>query len=302
MLKPPCQEKFDITTRSDSIYRFHYDVIKVRYPGAQLLFTDTDSLYYYIQTWDLEVELLKDRNLFDYSDYDKTSVYFDESNKKIIGKFKCETKGAPIVEFVGLRPKMYSILYKLKPELESRTSEKHRIKGISRTAAKGLTHEHYKAQLDCPTENYITNRRIGFKLHRIFGIEVEKRGLCGFDDKRCILDDGINSLAYGHKDITGPVIWNQITNPGGDIFMSKCEARNKGLIWSRRKGADNRLEFKDKLPIENQAEKESRQKLKRKLSEAKNDLAKFKRLQTANSQVDTELASDDNDTFSDSDI
>ena len=283
-------------------FRFHYDVIKVRYPQAQLLFTDTDSLYYYVQTWDLEVELLKYRNLFDYSDYEKSSVYYDDVNKKVIGKFKCETKGAPIVEFVGLRPKMYSILYKQKPERDSITSEKHRIKGISRTASKGLTHADYKAQLDCPIENYITNRRIGCKLHRVFGIEVEKRGLCSFDDKRCILDDGINSLAYGHKDITGPVIWNDITNPGGDIIMSKWEARNKGLIWSRRKGVDNRLEFKDKLPIVNEEEKESRQILKRKLSECKKQVKKVKKLQTPNSEEETEVLNEELDSFSDSDL
>ena len=69
------------------------------------------------------------------------------------------------------------------------------LKGISRIGSKGLTPADYKAQLDCPIENYISNRRIGSKLHRVFGIEVEKRGLCSFDDKRSILDDGINSLA-----------------------------------------------------------------------------------------------------------
>ena len=270
---------------------------------SQLLFTDTDSLYYIFETWDLETELLKDRNLFDYSDYDKNSVYHDDVNKKVIGKFKCETKGAPIVEYVGLRPKMYSILYKLKPELESTTSQKHRIKGISRAASKGLTHANYKAQLDCPTENYLTNRRIGSKLHRIFAIEVEKRGLCGFDDKRCILDDGINSLAYGHKDITRTVSFADIANPGGDTFMTKMDARAKGLIWSRRKGANNRLEFKDKPPIDNPEEIEARQILKRKLEETKTKLKKAKRQEIdLNSSQESELLGDDSISDSDCDL
>ena len=143
--------------------------------------------------------------MMDYSDYDERSVFHDKKNKKVIGKFKCETKGAQIIEFVGLRPKMYSYLYKEKPVLDSATKEKLRGKGISRSAARALTHEQYKSQLDCPTANYITNRRLGSKLHRIYAIEFEKRGLCAFDDKRFLLDDGINSLAYWHKSITNSI-------------------------------------------------------------------------------------------------
>ena len=43
----------------------------------------------------------------------------------------------------------------------------------------------------------------GFKLkkHRLGTYDVCKVSLSCFDDKRYILDDGIKSLAYGHKDI-----------------------------------------------------------------------------------------------------
>ena len=44
-------------------------------------------------------------------------------------------------------------------------------------------------------------KRIQNKLHRIGTYEVCKSSLVCFDDKRYILDDGINSLAYFHKDI-----------------------------------------------------------------------------------------------------
>ncbi len=37
-------------------------------------------------------------------------------------------------------------------------------------------------------------------------MEASKRGLCAFDDKRFIQDDGINTFAYGHKDITSEVL------------------------------------------------------------------------------------------------
>ena len=38
----------------------------------------------------------------------KDSPYHDCKNKKVIGKFKDEAVGVPVVEFVGLRSKMYS--------------------------------------------------------------------------------------------------------------------------------------------------------------------------------------------------
>ena len=37
--------------------------------------------------------------------------------------------------------------------------------------------------------------------HRMYTYESNKIFLSAFDDKRYILDDGINTLAYGHKDI-----------------------------------------------------------------------------------------------------
>ena len=35
----------------------------------------------------------------------------DSTNKEVVGKFKEEGDGAPWREFIGLRPKMYSMVY-----------------------------------------------------------------------------------------------------------------------------------------------------------------------------------------------
>ena len=94
------------------MYRFHYDFFMNRFPNARLIFTDTDSLYYVVEgVDDLEKRLFEDRErgkYLDFSDFPVGHAYRDQTNKMIIGKFKCETKGSPIVEIVGLRPKMYS--------------------------------------------------------------------------------------------------------------------------------------------------------------------------------------------------
>ena len=44
-------------------------------------------------------------------------------------------------------------------------------------------------------------KRMQSELHRIGTYDINKISLSCFDDKRFILDDGINTLAYGHKDI-----------------------------------------------------------------------------------------------------
>ncbi len=70
---------------------------------------------------------------------------------------------------------------------------------------------------------------------------MQKRALCAFDTKRFLLDNGCDTLAYGHKDITHDIIQEQIENPGGDIILTAKQARDSGLVWSRRPGADKRL-------------------------------------------------------------
>ena len=43
-------------------------------------------------------------------------------------------------------------------------------------------------------------KRIQAKKHEIGTYEINKISLSGFDDKRQVLDDGIHTLAYFHKD------------------------------------------------------------------------------------------------------
>ena len=65
------------------MYDFHYNFIKAKYGDlVQLLFTDTDSLFYQIRTDDVYVDLDNYRYLFDNSDYSKSSKFYFDFNKK----------------------------------------------------------------------------------------------------------------------------------------------------------------------------------------------------------------------------
>ena len=47
---------------------------------------------------------------FYFSEYPECHPLYSVANAKVVGKFKSETSHLPIVEFIGLRPNMYSIL------------------------------------------------------------------------------------------------------------------------------------------------------------------------------------------------
>ena len=88
------------------MYDFHYNFIKKTF-DAELFFTDTDSFTYEIKSENIYEEFFKWEDLFDFSSYSKES--FDETNKKVIGKIKDEFGGVIVVDFVGLKLKIYSI-------------------------------------------------------------------------------------------------------------------------------------------------------------------------------------------------
>ena len=73
------------------------------------LFTDRDSLNYEMKSKSVYEEFFKWNELFDISNYSKDLKFFDETNKKVTGKMKDEFGGVIVVEFVGLKSKMYSI-------------------------------------------------------------------------------------------------------------------------------------------------------------------------------------------------
>ena len=179
------------------MYDFHYNYILPKYPGAKLLFTDTDSLCYHIRTEDIYSDFFADRERFDNSDYPSDSKFYFAENKKVIGKFKDETAGVPIREFIGLKSKMYSI------SLDNEKDSK-KAKGVKRNVVrKSISHGDYYEVLHQSKVMHHKMKTIRSDCHQISSYEINKISLSPFDDKRYILSDGISSYAYGHLNITG---------------------------------------------------------------------------------------------------
>ena len=140
---------------------------------VKLLLTDTDSFVYEIKTDDFNKDFRKDKHLLDLRNYPKDSKIFDSVNEEVIGKMKDESKGKTNAEFVGIKSKMQPIKYF--DGKENKTG-----KGVNKNVVKNRKHEEY------------------IRHNETF--DVSKISLSCFNDKRHISDDGINNLAYFHKD------------------------------------------------------------------------------------------------------
>ena len=153
------------------LYRFHYDYFMKKSPAVKMLFTDTDSLMYWVETAAIYNELFAEGEHFDFASVDKARPFFDPCNNKVIGKFKHEANGMQSTEFLGLPPKMYSFLI----DDKGHSVEKHKEKVIKRGASREMRHQQYLDQLQRPAENYIPYHRIGSTLHKIYTIEVRNQ-------------------------------------------------------------------------------------------------------------------------------
>ena len=181
------------------MFDFHYNYIKPKYGNnAKLLFTDTDSFLYEIQTEDFYKDISGDvRDRFDTSDYPENhpSGIPTGINKKVLGMFKDEAAGKNIKEFVGLRAKLYSYIME-------EGKENKRCKGVKKQVVESsITHEDYKTCLLTGKEQLRKQNIIRSYEHEVYTEEVNKIALSAMDDKRYILKDGTHTLAWGHYKI-----------------------------------------------------------------------------------------------------
>ena len=181
------------------MFDFHYKYIKPKYGDkAKLLFTDTDSFLYEIQTEDFYKDISGDvKDRFDTSNYPEghPSGIPTGINKKVLGKFKDEAAGKVIKEFVGLRAKLYS--YKMDEGKENK-----RCKGIKKAVVeKSISHNDYKTCLETGKEQLRRQNIIRSYEHELYTEEVNKVALSAADDKRYLLKDSYDTLAWGHHRI-----------------------------------------------------------------------------------------------------
>ena len=204
ILNKPMQVGFSILDISKTLmYDFHYNYILKKYgpDKAKLLFTDTDSLCYEIETDDAFQDMVDDKYMFDLSDFSadfKTKQgnnVLSNENKKVPGKFKLETLKTIALEFIGLRSKCYSI------KLENDT-EKSTCKGVKKCVKnKELLHQKYKDTLFKGQNQSCKQKTIRSFDHQVYSIQTEKIALSAFNDKKYLIDN-VSGYSYGHYKIS----------------------------------------------------------------------------------------------------
>ena len=188
------------------MYEFHYDYMKPKFEGLQLCYMDTDSLVYHIKTEDFFTDIGNDlEERFDTSGYVPDRPLPIGKSKKVIGLMKDELGGTIMIEFVSLRPKLYS--YKKLDGLETPNGphfvEDKKCKGIKKCVVKKtLMFEDYKNCLFEDSTEYRSHLMFRSIRHEIFTLEVNKVALNKNDDKHIAKKDGISTLARSHKDLS----------------------------------------------------------------------------------------------------
>ena len=90
--------------------------------------------------------------------------------------------------------------------LQCGKEEKKTAKGVQRAYVKNhIQHADYRRCLlsveRSDKQQIAKFNTIRSKSHKVQSLEISKVGLCAYDNKRYLLDDGVSSYAYGHHKI-----------------------------------------------------------------------------------------------------
>ncbi|XP_031359155.1 uncharacterized protein LOC116182752 [Photinus pyralis] len=194
LLNKPIYAGFAVLDVSKTfLYDFHYGYTLSKFNNnVKLLYTDTDSLIYSFTVSDIYECIKEDIAKFDTSDYSPTNIFgIPLVNKKVPGLMKDENHGNIMLEFVGLRAKMYAYAVDKKVVKKS--------KGSTATSIKQITINDYKNAL---FERDIIKRYqhiIRSKKHEVFTIKQDKVVLSPHDDKRIIQFNSTDTRPWGYN-------------------------------------------------------------------------------------------------------
>ena len=141
-----------------------------------LIFSNTDFLTYQIKIDYVHEGFCTDKHSFEFSWCEKENLFYDDKNKKLIGKIKGKLHAEIIEEFLSLKPKIYSMKTK-KGEMKKTKRVKKKL------VQKDISHQEYKYFYFAERTFIHTMQSIRSFKHQIYTI---------------LSDDG---LALSHKDI-----------------------------------------------------------------------------------------------------
>ena len=117
-------------------------------------------------------------------------MIINNQNEMAFGKMKDQYKGLPVGKFVGLKSKRNSIL-------SDDGKESSTAKGVN------IATEFHEFKDTLFNKKVVRHKmkRIQSNKHKIETYEINKISLSRLDDKGFVLDDGIHTLAYFHREL-----------------------------------------------------------------------------------------------------
>ena len=175
----------------------------VKYPRRdqlRLLFTDTDSLAYVVQTEDINRDMAGDAAThYDFSEDPLDHRLYSAMNRKTIGFFKDELNWVPMQQFVGLRPKCNAFLCTNMLQ-HTNPVENKTAKGVKRRVKDANVHFEYYLDALKNVHTYLCRQNlIKSTLHTVRTVHMCKVGLTAYDTKWWLCEDTIHTHAYGHR-------------------------------------------------------------------------------------------------------
>lgn len=177
---------------------FHYNFMlrKLSPEKCRILYTDTDSFVYEIHCDDAYALFRENKARFDTSDFPLDNPYdIKHFNKKVLGVMKDEYKGELLKEFIGLRSKMYTV-----KTFKNKITKKG--KGVKKYVLdRKISFDDYMKCIVEKCELKKDQTRIQSSRHNVYTIKNEKKVLDPNDDKRFLMPDSFDTLAWGHYKI-----------------------------------------------------------------------------------------------------
>ena len=226
------------------MYWFHYMFMKSNF-RTLVLYSDTDSLIYEIESEDLYADLKQNEQVhpeFDFSSYKEDNQLYSKHHKLETLKFKDEVGGKILHSIVALKSKLYSIARGDQQKISAR--------GNIKNAQKNLQHSVFHRILEKETRLRTLNYTINSERHNLFTLLTTYISLSCFEDKRYIMPNGVDtSLPFGHYSLRDDVIFREIGadcdwgNDEEDFIQSPIQSISKKT---------HRLISKKTYPIPNQ--------------------------------------------------
>ena len=205
------------------LYKFHYNEMKPKFGDSlKVVYKDIDSLLYRIETDDLYSDMESFKHLLGLLDYPQNHKLFDSTNEIVPVTTKDELNGQIMLEATCLRSKLFNIKYE--------SGIKQIAKGVQNSVEKTLHDDLFNDDLSSRGNIRKNVTQIQSQQHQLLVTQINKIVISAFDDKRFILEDGIQSFAFGHFSLERTSTFCNVLFGSTEFSLEHCRLLSFNIV------------------------------------------------------------------------